>query len=85
MRSTALAAAFALMFWGASPALAQGCVSPDSDSDTVNDCEDNCVGVANPGQDDSDGDSCGNVCDADFDQDSIIGFLDAMMRPAQRD
>jgi len=75
MRSTALAAMFALMLWGA-PALGQGCVSADSDGDTVNDCEDNCINVANPSQDDSDGDSCGNVCDADFDQDSVVAFSD---------
>ena len=76
MRWIVLTAVFALMFWGAAPALAQDCVSPDSDGDTVNDCADNCIDVANPGQDDSDGDSCGNLCDGDFDQDSIIGYPD---------
>ncbi len=76
MRSTVLAAVFALMILGAAPALAQDCVSPDTDGDTVNDCADNCILVANPGQDDSDGDSCGNVCDGDFDQDSIMGYHD---------
>ena len=76
MRLTALAAMFALMLWGAIPALADGCVSPDSDGDTVNDCADNCIQAANPGQDDSDGDSCGNVCDADFDQNSVVGYSD---------
>ncbi len=76
MRSTVLITVFALMIWGAAPTLAGDCVSLDSDGDTVNDCADNCIAVANPGQDDSDGDSCGNVCDGDFDQDSIIGYPD---------
>ncbi len=75
MRLTALAAMFALVLWGA-PALGQDCVSPDSDGDTVNDCEDNCINVPNASQDDSDGDSCGNVCDADFDQNSAVAFSD---------
>ena len=68
-------AIFAMALWGA-PAFADGCVSPDSDGDSINDCADNCIDVANPGQDDSDGDSCGNVCDADFDQDSLVGYSD---------
>lgn len=76
MRLTGLAAVFALVLWSAAPTLAEECVSPDSDGDTINDCADNCILVANPDQDDSDGDSCGNLCDADFDQDSIVGFSD---------
>ena len=36
---------------------------PDSDGDGVLDGSDNCVSEANPGQEDSDGDGKGNVCD----------------------
>lgn len=42
--------------------------APDTDGDTVGDCADNCSMDVNPGQDDTDGDFCGNVCDADYDQ-----------------
>ncbi|MCB0791365.1 MAG: T9SS type A sorting domain-containing protein [Flavobacteriales bacterium] len=36
---------------------------PDSDLDTVLDCEDNCPSFANPGQADLDGDGLGDLCD----------------------
>jgi hypothetical protein len=57
-----------------SPALAGTC--GDSDEDGVDDCEDNCSDAPNPGQDDTDGDGCGNVCDADYDQDGRVSFSD---------
>jgi len=36
---------------------------PDADGDAVCDAADNCVGVANPSQQDSDGDSVGDACE----------------------
>jgi subtilisin family serine protease len=48
----------------------------DSDGDGVPNDVDNCLTVPNPGQDDSDGDLCGNRCDADYNQDSLMSILD---------
>ena len=39
----------------------------DSDGDAIYDTADNCINVANPGQEDTDGDGHGNICDGDFD------------------
>jgi hypothetical protein len=39
-------------------------------------CPDNCYLRVNPAQDDTDGDLCGNLCDADYDNDGIVGFSD---------
>ncbi len=57
-----------------SPEVAGNC--GDSDGDGVDDCEDNCSDVPNPEQDDTDVDDCGNVCDADYDQDGLVTFVD---------
>ena len=43
----------------------------DIDEDGVDDDDDNCVLVANPSQDDTDGDTQGNACDGDDDDDGI--------------
>lgn len=48
----------------------------DSDGDGVSDGTDNCVEAANADQRDTDTDGYGNVCDADFNQDNIVNFLD---------
>jgi hypothetical protein len=50
--------------------------NPDEDIDGVSDENDNCSRVINWGQDDSDNDDCGNLCDADYDNDGIVGFTD---------
>jgi hypothetical protein len=51
-------------------------VAPDGDSDGAVDIRDNCTLVANPDQRDADGDGFGNRCDADFDEDCSVNFLD---------
>ena len=50
--------------------------SRDTDGDTVFDGLDNCWLLANPGQEDLDGDGIGNPCDADADGDHIVGQRD---------
>ncbi len=49
---------------------------PDFDGDGIEDGLDNCSEIANPSQDDTDGDYCGNVCDGDYDQNGIAGLDD---------
>jgi hypothetical protein len=49
---------------------------PDEDIDGVSDQIDNCSRVINWDQDDSDADDCGNLCDADYDNDGSVGFPD---------
>jgi len=49
---------------------------PDADSDGVTDVEDSCLFVANPTQLDSDQDGYGNACDADYNDDGLVGVLD---------
>ena len=48
----------------------------DADGDGVIDSEDSCLGTFNPAQRDTDGDGYGNRCDADFNQDGAVNFLD---------
>lgn len=51
----------------------------DADTDGICDVEnggDNCLGVANPAQRDDDEDGYGNLCDADTNQDCLIGAGD---------
>ena len=49
---------------------------PDFDGDGVEDTLDNCAEAANPAQDDTDFDDCGNLCDGDYDDDGFVGILD---------
>ncbi len=70
MKFIVCAATLVFLLWG-TPALAGPCT--DDDADGVCDAADNCTppnaqGSANPAQDDTDGDDCGNICDADYDQ-----------------
>jgi hypothetical protein len=51
----------------------------DSDGDGVLDSADNCTLVANPGQEESDGDIYGDACDADFNNDGVVDFGDVMV------
>lgn len=51
-------------------------VPVDTDSDGVQDEEDNCTLVGNADQRDSNDDGYGNVCDADFNNDGIVNFGD---------
>jgi Thrombospondin type 3 repeat len=48
----------------------------DSDNDTVPYCLDNCVTVPNASQCDTDEDGYGNACDADTNNDGIVGGPD---------
>ena len=49
---------------------------PDYDGDGVPDSIDNAYMTANPGQQDTDGDGYGNACDADFNNDGNVNFVD---------
>jgi hypothetical protein len=70
MRLTVFAAAITFLLWG-TPLFAQ-----DWDADGVQDALDNCSEDVNSGQVDTDLDDCGNLCDADYDQTGVVGFLD---------
>lgn len=50
--------------------------APDSDGDGIADGVDNCTNVANPAQNDGDGDLIGNICDADLNNDCIVNPVD---------
>jgi len=48
----------------------------DFDGDGIGDATDNCSVRVNPDQVDTDGDDCGNLCDADYTQSGIVGIGD---------
>ena len=49
---------------------------PDPDGDGLDSPFDNCSLRANPAQDDTDGDGCGNLCDADYGQSGRVSIAD---------
>jgi hypothetical protein len=73
MKRNAFLATTLLLLWGA-PALAGS--NPDLDLDGIGDVIDNCSEAPNTDQDDTDADYCGNLCDADYDQDGVVGAGD---------
>jgi hypothetical protein len=73
MKRVLFATTLVLLLWGA-PALAGP--PTDTDADGVYDFQDNCRTAVNPAQDDTDGDLCGNRCDADYDNNGVPGFSD---------
>jgi len=80
MKPNVFAAMFAILLWGAAPAFAGP--APDLDGDLVPDSADNCIDPdtgANPAQDDTDGDACGNICDADYNQSGLVDIPDLIL------
>ena len=49
---------------------------PDPDGDGIDSPFDNCSLRANPAQDDTDADGCGNLCDADYAQSGTVSIAD---------
>jgi hypothetical protein len=73
MKRNVFLATTLLLLWG-TPAFAGS--NPDLDGDGIGDVIDNCSEAPNTGQDDTDADYCGNLCDADYNQDGIVGISD---------
>ena len=51
-----------------------GVTGADMDGDSIADSEDNCPRLANPDQDDSDGDTVGSACDCDPDDGELAAY-----------
>jgi hypothetical protein len=49
---------------------------PDADDDSIDDAHDDCLGLSNPDQIDTDHDGFGNACDADYDGNGVVGAGD---------
>ena len=76
-----LAASIALAFLvvGAFPPQSGAGPCDDPDGDSVCTPVDNCTAVANTAQNDSNSDGYGNVCDADYNNDTGVGVADKGM------
>ena len=74
LRSAIQATRFSLL--AISLAFPTAILAVDTDGDGIEDPVDNCLEVANPVQEDGDGDGCGDICDADFDQSGEVGGPD---------
>ncbi len=74
MKRTLLAITLAFLLSGTT-AFA-GTPGTDTDGDGVLDSNDNCSAKINPAQDDTDGDFCGNLCDADYNQNGSVTVAD---------
>lgn len=51
-------------------------IAIDTDGDGISDTNDNCILVSNSGQQDSNGDGFGNICDADLDNNGNVTLSD---------
>jgi len=51
----------------------------DADGDSIPDADDNCRLTYNPGQQDTDEDGYGNMCDCDLDNDCVVGISDFLI------
>src|SRR3990172_3895442 len=77
MRLNATAFALVLLLVTAVPGLASaGSLLGNSDTDLLDDVVDNCRDVGNGTQLDTDLDGCGNACDADYDNNGVVGATD---------
>jgi hypothetical protein len=77
MKMTLFASMFAVLLWvGAPNASFAGSLLGNSDTDTLDDIMDNCRDVSNGTQTDTDLDGCGNACDADYDNNGVVGGTD---------
>jgi len=74
MKRIAFLGLLALLSWGTTAFAGPG--GSDVDGDGILDDFDNCSIKANPHQDDTDGDYCGNLCDCDFNQDGKCTIAD---------
>lgn len=77
MKMSLFASMVAVLLWVAAPNPSfAGSLLGNSDADTHDDIVDNCRDAANETQIDTDLDGCGNACDADYNNDGIVGGPD---------
>jgi hypothetical protein len=76
MKAGVIGATLAFLLMIGFPVVSFAGPAVDTDGDGSFDWLDNCKAVSNAAQVDSDGDGCGNRCDADFDQNGTVGVAD---------